>query len=259
MVNIAKEYTEQLGSDKIVALLEGHNSYPGLYLYLGARIAFRWRRARQHAPRRSGLQPAPPACTARHAARALHTRHTNLALPLPPLSVCLCLCLSLSVAPAPPPACPAPSRSEDPEEHYKYIEAAARTGQLKEVERATRESAFYPPERVKAFLMEAKLPDARPLINVCDRHDLVADLTAYLYNAHLLKYIEGYVQKVSPQKTPQVWGRLAARAGWQRPRPATWPPPGRPRRPRCCCCWLGTRRAACCTACAPRVHACLHG
>jgi hypothetical protein len=33
----------------------------------------------------------------------------------------------------------------------------------------TRESNVYPPERVKAFLMEAKLPDARPLINVCDR------------------------------------------------------------------------------------------
>jgi hypothetical protein len=63
--------------------------------------------------------------------------------------------------------------SEDPEEHYKYIEAAARTNQLKEVERATRESHFYPPERVKAFLMEAKLPDARPLINVCDRCVLV--------------------------------------------------------------------------------------
>lgn len=60
--------------------------------------------------------------------------------------------------------------SEDPEEHYKYIEAAARTGQLKEVERATRESNFYPPDRVKSFLMEAKLPDARPLINVCDRY-----------------------------------------------------------------------------------------
>jgi hypothetical protein len=64
--------------------------------------------------------------------------------------------------------------SEDPEEHYKYIEAAARTGQIKEVERATRESNFYPPERVKAFLMEAKLPDARPLINVCDRCGVLA-------------------------------------------------------------------------------------
>jgi hypothetical protein len=38
--------------------------------------------------------------------------------------------------------------------HYKYIEAAAKTGQLKEVERVTRESNFYPPERVKTFLME---------------------------------------------------------------------------------------------------------
>lgn len=138
VVNIAKEYTEQLGSGKIIELLESYNSYPGLYLYLGSRIAF----------------------------------------------------------------------SEDPEEHYKYIEAAARTGQIKEVERATRESAFYPPERVKAFLMEAKLPDARPLINVCDRHDLVEDLTTFLYNASLLKYIEGYVQKVSPQKTPKVVGAL---------------------------------------------------
>lgn len=41
VVNIAKEYTEQLGSDKIIAMLEGYNSYPGLYLYLGSRIAFR--------------------------------------------------------------------------------------------------------------------------------------------------------------------------------------------------------------------------
>lgn len=61
------------------------------------------------------------------------------------------------------------STSQDPEEHYKYIEAAARTGQIKEVERVTRESNVYPPEKVRAFLMEAKLPDARPLINVCDR------------------------------------------------------------------------------------------
>lgn len=45
--------------------------------------------------------------------------------------------------------------------HYKYIEAAAKTGQIKEVERVTRESSHYPPERVKTFLMEANLPDAR--------------------------------------------------------------------------------------------------
>jgi clathrin heavy chain len=87
--------------------------------------------------------------------------------------------------------------SEDPEIHYKYIEAAAKTGQIKEVERVTRESNFYPPERTKNFLMEAKLPDARPLINVCDRHGYVPDLTHYLYANNMLRYIEGYVQKVS--------------------------------------------------------------
>lgn len=86
--------------------------------------------------------------------------------------------------------------SEDPEIHYKYIEAAAKTGQIKEVERVTRESNFYPPERTKNFLMEAKLPDARPLINVCDRHGYVPDLTHYLYVNNMLRYIEGYVQKV---------------------------------------------------------------
>jgi clathrin heavy chain len=40
VVNIAKEYTEQLGAEQIIALLESYNSYPGLYLYLGSRIAF---------------------------------------------------------------------------------------------------------------------------------------------------------------------------------------------------------------------------
>lgn len=53
--------------------------------------------------------------------------------------------------------------------HLKYIEAAAKTNQLKEVERVTRESNFYPPERTKQFLMDAKLPDARsaqPLVQL---------------------------------------------------------------------------------------------
>jgi clathrin heavy chain len=91
VVNVAKEYTEQLTAERIIELLEAHKSYAGLYFYLGSYIAF----------------------------------------------------------------------SDNPEVHYKYIEAAARTGQVKEVERVTRESSHYPPERVKTFLMEANLPDAR--------------------------------------------------------------------------------------------------
>ena len=48
----------------------------------------------------------------------------------------------------------------------------------------------------------------RPLINVCDRHDMVADLTLYLYSNNMLRYIEGYVQKVNPQKAPNGALRL---------------------------------------------------
>lgn len=44
----------------------------------------------------------------------------------------------------------------------------------------TRCARWPAPSQVKAFLMEAKLPDARPLINVCDRFDMVEDLTQYL-------------------------------------------------------------------------------
>jgi len=98
--------------------------------------------------------------------------------------------------------------SQLPAVHIKYIEAAARMQQFKEVERVCRDSTVYEPEEVKKFLMEAKLPDPRPLIHVCDRFDFVDELTAYLYNSNLQKYIEVYVQKVSPQKTPQVVGKL---------------------------------------------------
>ncbi|KAL0744142.1 hypothetical protein Bca4012_085655 [Brassica carinata] len=97
---------------------------------------------------------------------------------------------------------------QDPEIHFKYIEASAKTGQLKEVERVTRESNFYDAEKTKNFLMEAKLPDARPLINVCDRFGFVPDLTHYLYINNMQRYIEGYVQKVNPGNAPLVVGQL---------------------------------------------------
>ncbi|WZZ62842.1 hypothetical protein YC2023_062949 [Brassica napus] len=97
---------------------------------------------------------------------------------------------------------------EDPEVHFKYIEASAKTGQIKEVERVTRESNFYDAEKTKNFLMEAKLPDARPLINVCDRFGFVPDLTHYLYINNMLRYIEGYAQKVNPGSAPLVVGQL---------------------------------------------------
>jgi clathrin heavy chain len=98
--------------------------------------------------------------------------------------------------------------SQDPEVHFKYIQAACKTGQIKEVERICRESNCYNAERVKNFLKEAKLTDQLPLIIVCDRFDFVHDLVLYLYRNSLQKYIEIYVQKVNPSRLPVVVGGL---------------------------------------------------
>ncbi|CAG9465968.1 unnamed protein product [Pedinophyceae sp. YPF-701] len=96
----------------------------------------------------------------------------------------------------------------EPDITFRYIEAAAKTQQYKEVERITRESDHYDPKKVKTFLMEAKLPDMRPLINVCDRHDMVYDMAKYLYTNNHVRYIEGFCQKVNPQKTHEVAAAL---------------------------------------------------
>jgi len=39
VVNIAKEYTDQLSSVKVIEMLEKQNAWPGLYFYLGSRLA----------------------------------------------------------------------------------------------------------------------------------------------------------------------------------------------------------------------------
>jgi clathrin heavy chain len=98
--------------------------------------------------------------------------------------------------------------SEDAIVHFKYIQASCMLGQFKEAERVCRDSNIYVPEDVKEYLKGAKLPDPRPLIHVCDRFDFVDELTEYLYLNSLLQYVEVYVTKVSPQKTPMVIGKL---------------------------------------------------
>jgi len=98
--------------------------------------------------------------------------------------------------------------SQEPDVHFKYIQAACKTGQIKEVERICRESNCFDPERVKNFLKEAKLSDQLPLIIVCDRFDFVHDLVLYLYRNNLAKYIEIYVQKVNPSRLPIIVGGL---------------------------------------------------
>ncbi|KAL2176067.1 uncharacterized protein P884DRAFT_226974 [Thermothelomyces heterothallicus CBS 202.75] len=98
--------------------------------------------------------------------------------------------------------------SEDPEVVFKYIEAATKMGQIREVERICRDNSVYNPEKVKNFLKEARLPEMLPLMVVCDRFNFVHDLVLYLYQHQQFKSIEIYVQQVNPSRTPGVIGGL---------------------------------------------------
>jgi len=99
-------------------------------------------------------------------------------------------------------------QTEDPDIYFKYIEACSRLGNYKEVERVIRETTNYDPVKVKDFLKEAKLPDPRPLIYLCDMHNFTDELTRYLYNNRQNKFIEIYLFKVNQNATPKVLGTL---------------------------------------------------
>ncbi|KAK4465567.1 putative clathrin heavy chain [Cladorrhinum samala] len=98
--------------------------------------------------------------------------------------------------------------TEDSEVVFKYIEAATKMGQIREVERICRDNSVYNPEKVKNFLKEAKLAEMLPLMVVCDRFNFVHDLVLYLYQHQQFKSIEIYVQQVNPSRTPGVIGGL---------------------------------------------------
>ena len=99
-------------------------------------------------------------------------------------------------------------QTDDPDIYFKYIEACARLGNFKEVERVIKETTFYDPKRVKDFLMEGKFADPRPLIYLCDMHGYIEDLTRHLYTTKQLKCIEIYLFKVNSNATPKVLGAL---------------------------------------------------
>ena len=138
VVGIATKYSDSLGANRLIDLLEKYRTAEGLYYYLGSIV--------------------------------------NL--------------------------------SEDPDVHFKYIEAATKMGQTTEVERICRESNYYNPEKVKNFLKEARLTEQLPLIIVCDRFNFIHDLVLYLYQNQQFKSIEVYVQRVNPSRTPFVIGGL---------------------------------------------------
>ncbi|KAJ3447117.1 clathrin heavy chain [Anaeramoeba flamelloides] len=100
------------------------------------------------------------------------------------------------------------SQTQEADIHYKYIQAATKIGEIQEVEHICRTSDYYNPEKVKNFLKSSNLSSHLPLIIVCDRFDFVEDLTRYLYKNSATSYIETYVQKINPNKAPQVIGTL---------------------------------------------------
>lgn len=98
--------------------------------------------------------------------------------------------------------------TDDPEVVYKYIQAAANSGNVKEVERIVRENNIYDGEKVKNFLKDANLDDQLPLAIVCDKYHFTHELILYLYHKENFKFIEIYVQQVNPSRTPQVVAAL---------------------------------------------------
>ena len=92
--------------------------------------------------------------------------------------------------------------------HTKYILAAARLGRLDALEHATRESSCYDVQGVVDILHEFCATDPRPLINVCDRFDMVPQLTQKLHERRQLQYLNLFVQKVHPARAPEVVGAL---------------------------------------------------
>lgn len=98
--------------------------------------------------------------------------------------------------------------SDDPEVHFEYIVAAVKLEQFHEVERVTRLSNYYDPQKVKKLLMDAKLKDPRPLVNVCDRFGYIEDMVTYMVKNNMLKFIEAFVQRVNPVSTLSIFLRF---------------------------------------------------
>ncbi|CAK75677.1 unnamed protein product (macronuclear) [Paramecium tetraurelia] len=99
--------------------------------------------------------------------------------------------------------------TSDKDIYYKYIEAAAKCNQIKELERViTEKGDCYDADKVKNYLKEQKLSDPRPLIFLCDMNGFVDELTRYLYKNGFTRYIEIYIFKVNPNAAPGVFGTL---------------------------------------------------
>ena len=114
----------------------------------------------------------------------------------------------------------------------RYLTVAREMGLADEVERLTRDAgAKYEPRAVLALLATEIVPaaateggeaavaaaaaaaaskayDPRPLINVCDRFDLMGELSSELLRRRMLGHLKLYLQHFNPANAPQVVGAL---------------------------------------------------
>ena len=111
--------------------------------------------------------------------------------------------------------------TDDPDLTLTYLRVCRRAGRGDEVERITRDRAIaYEPRAVLELLQEPLPPpalggqanppgiDPRPIINVCDRFDMAAEMAALFHAQGNLKHLQLYVQRINPASAPQVCGGL---------------------------------------------------
>lgn len=179
VIRISQKYSELLGPNNIIDLLEKYRTAEGLYYYLGGivnvsedkDVHFKYIEA---ATTMGQLNEVERIC------RESSKSHSLLFAPLTLLDG------AVSVLP-----CIADLRALQ----------CAFTDYFNAID-------YYEPEKVKNFLKEAKLTEQLPLIIVCDRFNFVHDLVLYLYQNQQFKSIELYAQRVNPSRTPFVVGGL---------------------------------------------------
>jgi len=98
--------------------------------------------------------------------------------------------------------------TQDQDIFFKYIEACAKMGNTREVDRVIQETSNYDPIQVRDFLMEGRLQDPRPLIHLCNKHGYIEELTRHLYNNQQNRFIEIFLMNVNQDASPKVLGTL---------------------------------------------------
>ena len=91
---------------------------------------------------------------------------------------------------------------------FKYVEAAYRIGQFKEVERICKENNWLNAEKIKTFLTQFDLHEPTALISICNRFNFDHDLTLYFYKYGAINSIESYAIN-NPKRLPVIIGALA--------------------------------------------------